>query len=475
MEIDKLKLERQYIGVDRYFNAGQVGCLNYYTGVGKTFTALLILKRLFKFSPNEVVRIIVPSDALVLQWRIQLSKFLTPEQLTQVDVYTASQVLVNNIREVVDTIVVDELHLFLGEEFIKTIDGTYIKSTHRLGLTATYKDPQGRHTVYETLFPIVDIINEAEAIEKGFVAQYVEYNLAVDFTDEEQIQYDRHTEIIKNTINKLGKKPLDLAGKILGGGTYKGVKYTGKQFVYGYAKARGWRPDLNLTNETDQKIDNLWNPSKIFAYAKYLMNSIRFRKDLLYNTESKTTITVDIIERFLGEKTIVFGEKTIYADKVNALINEKYPGYSVAYHSNVATQIRTNPKTGKPMKFGKLRLKKEAIEFIKNGKARCINTASALDSGFDVDDILIAIIGSGTANFNKQKQRKGRAGRKVISDVLSKDKVKLIINLYVRGTQDQIWLKKRQSESTNTIHWIDSVEEIVYNPIDKKEFKINTI
>ena len=474
MVIDKARLERQYEGVDKWFAAGCIGAFNYYTGVGKTFTAILALKRLFKLYPHHTVAIIVPVDALVLQWRLRLGEHFTLEQLNQIEVFTASGILVNDIRLKVDTIIVDELHLFLGEEFIKTINGTHVKSTFKLGLTATYEDPKGRHTAYSSIFPIIDTIDETEAIERGFVSSYLEYNLSIQFTDEERILYEKYTHIIKNTINKFGKSSLDLAKKCLGGGIYKGEKRDNKFFVYSWAYKNGWRKNLDMSLAQNQEINEIWNPHKIFGYAVHLMNAVRLRKELLYNCDSKAYVTVDIIEKFLGEKAIVFGQKTAYADKVKLLLNEKYPNYCVAYHSNLSTEIRTNPKTGKPMKFGKVRLKKEAINFIKKGIAKCITTASSLDTGLDVPDILIGIIGSGTQNFNQQQQRGGRVKRK-LADVLAKDKVKLIINLYVKDTQDEVWLKKRQSKSKNTMYWIETIDEIVYNPINKKEFKISDI
>lgn len=480
MKIDKKRLERQQVGVDRWFISSshgatrdKVGTFHYCTGVGKTFTAILVIKRLFRNDPLHNVIVCVPTDALVFQWQIELNEHFTKKDLNRITVMSASYVVNSQIYAQTDTLIVDELHLFLGEEYIKVINGKYLKSNNRLGLTATYYDPKGRHTLYEELFPIIDVIDESEAIERGFVAPFIEYNLAINFTIEEQDVYEKSSKIIRTHMAKFGNGGLDLATKCLSGGKFKGKEYTNIGFCHAWARKKGWHPQLDLSKPDNVLINDLWNPQKIMGYAKLLMKAIRIRKDLLYNATNKTLITVDIIKKFKGEKIIVFGQKTNYADKVNLLVNQEFPGLAAAYHSNIPTQMLPSPKTGKLIKFGKKRLKKKAIEDLKSGRIKVICTASSLDTGFNVKDILIGIIGSGTQNFNQQKQRGGRIKR--VADVMDEGKVKLIVNLYIPDTKDEDWLRRRQSKSTNPIHWIESIDEIVFNPAPVNEFSNNVI
>jgi superfamily II DNA or RNA helicase len=80
-------------------------------------------------------------------------------------------------------------------------------------------------------------------------------------------------------------------------------------------------------------------------------------------------------------------------------------------------------------------------------------TARALDEGFDVRDIEVAVVCSATSKQRATIQRNGRALRFV------EGKTAKIINLYIKGTQDETWLKRRQKGETN-IRWIENIDEI---------------
>ena len=84
----------------------------------------------------------------------------------------------------------------------------------------------------------------------------------------------------------------------------------------------------------------------------------------------------------------------------------------------------------------------------------------------------LGITASGTSNFTQYKQRGGRIKRK---DIFNKNNIVMLINLYVKDSVDERWLKKRQSKSTHGVYWADYVYEISFNPIDKNEFTINDI
>ena len=480
MVVDKKKLERQYIGVDRWFNSSLYGALfdkqgtyNYATGVGKTYTAILVIKRLFRTEHNHNIVIIVPSEALLQQWKVELGKHFTKKELNRIEVFTVHWVALNKVKIKTNTLIVDELHEYLGDEFYKVIDGTYIQYDNNLGLTATYEDSKKRHLKLKSFYPIVDKITEEEAIAEGYISPFIEFNLAVELTQKEQEDYAAYTTVISNNINKFGRGGLELATKCLSGGVHKdGKRYTAAHFVYGWAGHKGWTRNLNLDNPQDAEIDALWNPHLIFGYAQKLLNAIRFRKNILYNCSSKIEVIKALTLQFNDLKTIVFSQSTNFADKLNLLLNEQEENSSVVYHSKLATIMLPSPKTGKLIKCGKTRLKRQAIERITTGQSRIICTASSLDKGFDVQDMSLGVTASGTSNFTQYKQRGGRVKRK---DIFNVNNVVLLINLYVKDSKDEIWLKKRQSTSTHIIHWVDSINDVSFTPRDRNEFTINDI
>lgn len=484
VKIDKKKLERQEIGVDKWFNSSRFGATkdcqgtyHYYTGVGKTYTAILVIKRLFRINPKHNIVIIVPANVLN-QWKSIIEKTFTKKQQVVINLFTPHYIVNNKVKIQTGTLIVDELHECYSDEFIKVVDGTYIRYDNNLGLTATYEDSKGRHKLIEDKFPIIDAILETEAIKEGYVSPYIEFNIGVDLTEKEKEQYNRLSDVISKNINKFPKGyGLKLATKCLSGdkgrSTHKdGKQYTGIQYVYGYASSKGWRKDLDLSNPRDAQINDLWNPSKIFGYAQSLLNAIRHRKNILYNAEEKAQMSLNICFKFYELKTIVFSQSTAFADKLHLMLNEQEANSCVVYHSSLETTMLPSPKTGKLIKFGKTRLKRMAIEKIRNGDARIITTASSLDKGFDVTDLGLGITASGTSNFTQYKQRGGRVKRK---DLFNPNKRALLVNLYVKNTRDEDWLKSRQSKSYHTIYWTDDINDISFNPIIKDDITIHDI
>ena len=160
MQINKKKLERQQIGVKAWFDASCKGCLHYFTGVGKTYTAILIIKRLLRLNNKESIVIIVPSEELQNQWNTILQETFNKTQLNTINVFTSHYIIINNIRIQTDTLIIDELHEYYSEEHLKVIDGTYIKFNKNLGLTATYKDSKGRQKYIKNIYPIIDEIDD---------------------------------------------------------------------------------------------------------------------------------------------------------------------------------------------------------------------------------------------------------------------------------------------------------------------------
>lgn len=466
MEIDYIKLERQQLGSDRFFDAACKGAIVYATGVGKTYTAILILKRFFSLFPTANITILVPSEIIYLQWQKELEKNFTKKQQGLINLFTPYQILHRDIRIRTDFLLVDELHEFYTKEFIKCINGDLIHYSKNLGLTANYEDNTDRQLAIAHLFPVIDKIEEAEAIEKGFIAGSKEFNLSVKLTEAELKQYSYFSETIGKHLSKFGGN-LELALKCIQGGTHKGVPTTAAQFVFAWAMHKGWHPKLNLNNPQHAEIDAVWNPGLIFGYAKHLMATIKKRKDLLYNATGKYDIIRNIFFEYPDHKAIIFSQSTNFADTLNKVLNEYSPNSSVVIHSQLKTEIRPG-KNGKSIKFGAVRLKREALQKIKTGEAKRLCTASSLDKGFDEPSIILGITASGHSGFVQYNQRGGRVKRKLKND----DRLVILVNLYCEGTKEKDWLIKRQSKATHNINWISDYKDIhlEYVPVIKNVF-----
>ena len=468
MIIDKVREERQLLGVDRWFKHRCCGVLYWATGVGKTYAATLTIRRIEK-QRHPLYTVVVPSFQLKQQWDERLAKVLPQSVLDRIIVETAQTIIIRGLRRITDVLIIDEIHEFVTPERIKILDGTLVDYKAILGLTASGDD--ATFTKITKFVPVVDIISEEEAKEKGFIAEFIEYNLALSLSGNEQEDYNNYTATISENLPKFNND-LQLAQYCLSGGIDRKSKkfYSGSNWARGVAAKRGWKPDMDLRVEVNAQINDLWNPNKIMGYAKKLMNAVRDRKNLLNTCESKYKAVKELVDKFNKVKTIVFSESTDFADTVARAIEKSHK--TVVYHSNMETIVRTNEKTGKPMKVGKVRLKREATESIKNGKARIIVTAKSLDTGFDVADLRMGITASGTQNPRQYKQRGGRVKRKETGQIFG-DCTVLLVNLYIINTQDEKWMINRQAKAVHSIINVTSIDQITYTPPANVEYVID--
>lgn len=479
--VHQKKLDRQMEGLRKWKAAGGRGTLFWETGVGKTYAALVLINKMLAVNNANLFIITVPGSDLKRQWKAEIKSNVSSEYHDNIRIFTAHELvnLINNGSIIqCSLLIIDELHEFYTEERLKILFSGQVITKYCLGLTATYEDNKGRHKAIKNILPVVDRITPEEAEREGYTSKFIEYNLAVDFTDAEREKYRYYTDVISKNLSKFGKGGLELAQKILNG-TVKKDGRTASQWTFAYASHNGWRKDLNLLNPVEAQINELWAPGKIIGYAKTAMDAVRQRKDLVYCSMNKIRFARDLAVKFEDLKTIFFSQSTAFADVLASTINKHYENDDqlnhipcVVYHSKIETIITTDPVTGKQKKKGKTVLKREAIEAIESGKARRISTASSLDKGFNVKDIRLGVTTSGTQNPTQEHQRGGRTKR---VESYEEDITVLIINLYTRNSVDEGWLKKRQSKKRNVVYWVDSIDDINYTPKKKEVFNLDNI
>ncbi len=477
MTINEKKLLRQLKGKEKWRNSklhgspsNGCGTLNYFTGVGKTYTAILIINELLKKDNSRTVHILVASEALKIQWEQEVNKLVPESSRNSIKIDTVQQIIVDNILRHVTLLVVDEVDEFLGEERFGTINGKYFVWKYGLGLTASFDDRQGRIEKLSAYLPVVDRITEEEALEEGYISNYVEFNLAVSLTDTELAEYKFQTDIINKNINKFGKNGFEKASKVLRGDE----RYSGIGYATMWANQNGWKKNFDPNDTTQAAINNLWNPNKIMGYAKGLMEAVRNRKNIIYSASNKITVAIEIMKKFDKLKTICFSQSTMFADRLQINANKEFNAeVCVVYHSKLESRplkdasgeyikVKGGKRQGELKLFGKKSLREYAINRIKNGQSRILSTASALDRGFDVEDIELGITTSGTANPTQYQQRGGRVKR---LKLYRPETIVIIVNIYVPKTKDEDSLIERQKKSTHEIHWIRSIDEIGYERI----------
>lgn len=455
MEKENTKSNRQLEGCYKFRTARGIGTYVYPTGFGKSRLALLIIEKVLIKDSNAIIVLIVHSEKKKQEWTKTISEWKSLEpSIGQIKVYTISYLQVNNLFPECKLLIVDEIQEFYSFERKNLL--FKIKHTFRLCMTATPYD-KGRETDVLRWCPIIDVIEKSEAIKKGWISQYIEYNLAVKLNERDEAIMKQYNEQITNFGSKFGKNDLKIASTILQGDYKNGIKPF--QYATKYAESMGW------STSCSKEIDDIWNPSKVMGYAKNFMDFVSKRKTFLYNNSTKLVATLEILSTFIDKKIICFGQSTEFADKLKDLHNQANEvslldlGKAVSYHSKLKPEIHAG-KTGKMIKFGVTRLKKRNIEQFEQGVARIITTATALDVGYDSPTINMAITVSGTSNPIQREQRNGRTAR---LNIYNPDEVVIIVNLYLQNTKDEQWLRERQNKSSNRsfIKWINNINEIV--------------
>lgn len=456
IQIDPLRLARQEEALDKWEIAGYDGIADHYPGVGKTFLALLAIQRFEKKSRSTYV-ISVPNDVIYKQW-IKTIEFFPVHLKQRVLIKTKGQLLTENLTyKDVGLFIIDEIHEYTTENSIPLLDKTIIQHKAFLGLTGTTNHTNFRNVLkYHKVF---DVISEYEAKSKGFIAEMLEYNLGLELVGKPLTSYENLTNLI-NQLMPLFDNNLKKAQYICYGGINPrdGQRYEAGKWAMTLAIQKGWNNNLDLNIPAHRELDQKFNPSSFISNANLLMQVVNRRQRLLAEVAIKEQTVIKLLKKFNNTKTIVFSESTKFADRLGLLLTEENISNAV-FHSKLKPQMRMG-KGGKLIKFGTVRLRNDAIEGLTTGRYTVLSTTKALDKGLNIPDIRFSIIASGTSSIDQETQRKARAGRK---ETESDDPV-LNINLYIKNTQDEVWLRKRQENNTISPIFVDKIEDISYRP-----------
>ncbi|MDC6350731.1 DEAD/DEAH box helicase family protein [Zeaxanthinibacter sp. PT1] len=396
MKIDKVKLKRQQGIIEKWKSNRAKGTLEAVTGFGKTFVALLIIQDMNERRPDRSALVIVPTQALKKQWKGKIKEM----KLINVTVEVVNTVIKKQWQT--DLLVCDEVHNYAAKSYQNVFK--CIRYKFILGLTATLERADNRHVIINSRAPVIDKVDMKEALANGYVSDFRVFNLGLEMDEKDRKEYKRIGDLFHKYF-AFFSHDFDTAMRCLSDASFRKL----------YAERMGWED------------------RECFIFALNFNRNMQARKKFLYYANSKVEAAVKLIETF-QVPTITFAQSTTFCDR----IMEEIPKISVTYHSEMKAKER-----------------RESMAKFKDGrtKVRVIHTAMSLDEGFDVNGIEMALICSGTSSGRQDLQRTGRAIR------YSEGKLGLIVNLYIKNTQDEKWLRSRQGKAENVV-WVDSIDEI---------------
>lgn len=362
---------RQDLGIEKWKQAkGRATCL-YPTGFGKTRVALKTLKRLRVKNSGATAIVIVPTDNLKEQW----TKLLIEWELIQ---HTAVYVVNTAIKRELDCdlLIVDEVHMMVADTFSAIF--TKIKYKAILCLTGTIERLDGKQTLLEQFAPVCDQITLDDAIENGWVADYVQYRvmLDVDLT----LYKEQHAKFLHY------------------------FSFFNFNFNDAMACATNIGARINYARTNNLEVKN------VMLAGMGFIKSMKARKAFIYDHMKKIEVTNKIINARKNAKIITFTKSVAHAKEICC---------GEIYHGKVSKKK-----------------KEKMLQEFNDAQDGVLNSCQALNVGADVEGVNTIIILSGDSSSITKRQRLGRSIRK------EGDKIAESWQLVIKGTVEEEWYRK---------------------------------
>lgn len=338
---------RQKLGVQKWIDSGCRGTLQWSTGVGKTRAALLAIKSFLSKNAGKIIKVVVPTEYLKLQWIQELNKY-NLLQFVGVEIINSAI----KIQDHIDFLILDECHRIPSDTFYAVFEKR--NPSIVLGLSATFNRLDGRHELLKKFCPVCDIISTREAIENNWLSQYREYKILLEVDDIQEYQeasrqfqesfsmFDFNFSLAMECVTNIIKRRV-------------------------YAKKMGIPP---------AEMDSI-----VFTWNR----ALRARKAFVMNHPKKIEVARKIIAARPQEKIITFSATIAQSERIGG-------GFVV--------------NSGKTKKRNRITME----EFAKLSTG-VIHTAKSLDEGSDIPGLNTAIILCNTSSKTQKTQRVGRVIR----------------------------------------------------------------
>lgn len=383
------RTERQKLCLERWKASGGNGILELATGVGKTYTAFLLINSFIKKYPDFQVIVSVPTSNLKDQW---MEYVIRNGLLNNVFVYVINTLITMDIA--CDLLVVDEIHIAASPQFIQVFNR--VKHRYMLGLTGSLVRADDRHLLLLKYYPVVDTITVQEATKNNWLSSYKEFLVLLDVDLSEYEDANREF--------------------------YEGFEFFGKNFDMAMKARTDYKYRYALAKKLakSNSFDDIANMNKtIIINASKFGKGLQRRKDFIANHPKKIELANKIIAARQDQKIIVFCHTVKLAEKINAMV---YSGKD----------------TGKK---GRVKLE----EFVNLPFGACASSKKLI-AGFDCPDLSVLV----DLDINSSKIRKIQSVGRIIR--LNDNKQAEVFILVLKGTQEEFWyLNSKTSDNYYTI------------------------
>ena len=409
--------------IETWVSKKALGYVEAATGVGKTYIAVLAVRLCNERHPGKQINVVVPTSKLSDDWtgywygkgkkKKWIKGHIEEYKLNNVNVFVVNTYIKS--QHECALLVLDECHRYSNEKsdtFKTVIQRT--KFNWLLGLSATL-DFNHKAFLNSKGVSSCGRITAKEAMDNGWISPYKVLCVPIELGEEDRERYEKmHKEFNKH--------------------------FAMFNFDFEVAMSCVVSP---LSRETLAKRLG-WDIKRVEAATFNWNRNMRLRKEFLYHIDSKIQAAIEIAN-YLKMQTIIFGQSQKGADA----IGESLGSECVVYHSKLKAAER-----------------KEAIKKLTDGrtKVKYISSCKALEEGFNVEGLELAITWSRTSKTLRATQSLGRIARFV------EGKTAYQIELYVPNTQDQKWLTSSLKGQSNVLN-LRCIED-VYQIIEQDKAKL---
>lgn len=312
----------------------------------KTKLAIDIINLLVKKNQDILVLIVVPTEVLKDQW---FEKLVENNLLSNCKIEIINSAI--KTTQVVDLLVIDEIHGVPSEHFVKIFE--VIKYKLLLGLTGTLERLDGREALIKKYASVCDKVTIEEAEKNGWVSPLKEYVVMIktDLTE-------------YNELNKRFNAYF----------SYFGWDFqTAIRSVQDVFFRRKWCKENNLNFKEATAMTYDW------------MRCLRLRKQFVQSHPKKIEIARKIINARKDKKILTFSATIADAEKI---------GTGLVLHSKQSK--KQNEKI---------------LEKFKTQSSSVLNTSKSCDVGVDIPGLECGIILSVDSSKIRKGQRYGRLCR----------------------------------------------------------------
>ncbi|MDO5411037.1 MAG: DEAD/DEAH box helicase [Lachnospiraceae bacterium] len=444
--------------LEKWFANNGRGIVQAVTGSGKTVLALEAVERLEKKTGKRVlVKIVVPTKALMQQWSSALRSFFENKRNEEIGlrgggrkspsnrrymIYVVNSARYELARQILSDLkngeqvflIADECHHYVSGEnqlifeffpYIKQYESQFFA----MGLSATMPLGQAGKDLTAVLGRRICNYGIKKALEAQTVCGYDIYHIEVSLLPEERDEYEKLTSDMLILYRKLLKRNPGLHGK------NKKELYEELRVIAGNKKSAGAK-----------------------EAALYMSLSYK-RQSTVCLAAARNRCAFHLIEMLgIQQKIIVFGERINQAEELYRMLQEHFPGKVGRYHSQMGSQANKN-----------------ALERFRHGESRILVACKSMDEGIDVPDASVGIILSGTS---VQRQRTQRLGR-IIRRADGKKRASLYYLHAAETSEDQCFLPAAETSRIFELEYdsetgrfghddYDRAAEIVFHRMSRK-------